>query len=167
MAAGARCTPSAPQFMVTLNWLEEIGAQSQIGGPTSLLAVEGVRRSSTLNACRPSRGSDSGCPNRSLAPRPAASSALTPTCRGFREHFAYVYGQVSESIFTDVTRNVGSAADDDCVELVVVEGGLAVDGFDVEDVVLVVVLLESIVPVISTLWLSCELRFTSVPGASM
>jgi hypothetical protein len=77
------------------------------------------------------------------------------------------YGQVSDSIFTDVTRNVGIEEDDDCVVLLVVVAGLVVDGLVLDDVECVLVLVESTVPVISTLWFSCGARFTSAPGARM
>jgi hypothetical protein len=50
---------------------------------------------------------------------------------------------------TEVTRNVGADAVEDCVALLVVDG-LAVDGLVLEDE-LVVVLLASTVPVICTL----------------
>jgi hypothetical protein len=63
------------------------------------------------------------------------------------------YGQVSESILTDVTRNVGADAVEDCVELLVLDG-LVVEGLVLDDEV-VIPLLESIVPVICTLWLRC------------
>ena len=103
----------------------------------------------TLSAWRPSidRSADRTPPPG--APRQASVDA------GARENGTLFrplpnYGQVSESIFTDVTRNDGTAADDDCVELEVVA---VVDGLEVCELLDVVVLLESIVPVICTLWL--------------
>ena len=63
------------------------------------------------------------------------------------------YGQVSDTIFTDVTRNAGIALDvfgeDGCVDV----------GLDVVAV--------STVPVTCTLWFRCSLRFTSAAGVNV
>ena len=63
------------------------------------------------------------------------------------------YGQVEETILTDVTRNAGIALD------VFGEDGCADVGLDVAAV--------STVPVICTLWFRCMLRLTSEAGVSV